>query len=154
MRWYFIPTDIAVITWTITSVGEHGEKVNPYLLLRGRNVTWCSSVQFSHSVVSNSVTPWTAARQTFIVHHQLPEPTQTHVHHVSDAIQPSLPLHPPLLPPSIMPSIRVFSNESVVHVRWPKYWSFSFGISPFNEYLGLISFRMDWSDLLAVQGTL
>ena len=62
--------------------------------------------------------------------------------------------HPLLLPPSVFPSIRVFSNESVLHVRWPKYWSFSFGISPSNEYSGLVSFRMDWLDLLAVQGTL
>ena len=61
---------------------------------------------------------------------------------------------PLLLPPSIFPSIRVFSNESVLHIRWPKYWSFSFSISPSNEHLGLISFRMDWLDLLAVQGTL
>ena len=62
--------------------------------------------------------------------------------------------HPLLLPPSIFPSIRVFSNESVLHIRWPKYWSFSFSISPSNEYSGLISFWMDWLDLLAVQGTL
>ena len=61
---------------------------------------------------------------------------------------------PLLLPPSIFPSIRVFSNESVLHIRWPKYWSFSFNISPSNEYSGLISFRMDWLDLFAVQGTL
>ena len=61
---------------------------------------------------------------------------------------------PILFPPSIFPSIRVFSNESVLHIRWPKYWTFSFSISPSNEYLGLISFRMDWLDLLAVQGTL
>ena len=61
---------------------------------------------------------------------------------------------PLLLPPSIFPSIRAFSNESVLHIRWPKYWSFSFSISPSNEYSGLISFRMDWLDLLAVQGTL
>ena len=61
---------------------------------------------------------------------------------------------PLLLPPSVFPSIRVFSNESVLHIRWPKYWSFSFSISPFNDYSGLISFRMDWLDLLAVQGTL
>ena len=88
------------------------------------------------------------------VHHHLPEFTQTHVHRVSDAIQPSHPLSPLLLPPSILPSIRVFSNESVRHIRWPKYWSFSFSISPSNEYSGMISFRMDWLDLLAVQGTL
>ena len=62
--------------------------------------------------------------------------------------------HPLLLLPSIFPSIRVFSNESALHIRWPKYWSFSFNISPSNEYSGLISFRMDWLDLLAVQGTL
>ena len=62
--------------------------------------------------------------------------------------------HPLLLPPSIFPSIKVFSDESVLHIRWPKYWSFSFSISPSNEYSGLISFRMDWLDLLAVQGTL
>ena len=62
--------------------------------------------------------------------------------------------HPLLLPSSIFPSIRVFSNKSVLHIRWPKYWSFSFSISPSNEYSGLISFRMDWLDLLAVQGTL
>ena len=62
--------------------------------------------------------------------------------------------HPLLLSPSIFPSIRVFSNESALHIRWPKYWSFSFSISPSNEYSGLISFRIDWSDLLAVQGTL
>ena len=62
--------------------------------------------------------------------------------------------HPLLLPPSIFPSIRVFSNESVFHIRWPKYWSFSFNISPSNEYSGFISFRMDWLDLLSVQGTL
>ena len=85
------------------------------------------------------------------VHHQFPEFTQTHVHWVSDAIQPS---HPLLLLPSIFPSIRVFSNESALCIRWPKYWSFSFNISPSNEHPGQISFRMDWLDLLAVQGTL
>ena len=87
------------------------------------------------------------------VHHQLPEFTRTQVHWVSDAMKPSHPLLSLLLP-SIFPSIRVFSNESALHIRWPKYWSFSFSISPSNEYSGLISFRMDWLDLLAVQGTL
>ena len=90
----------------------------------------------------------------FPVHHQLPEFTQTHVHRVGDAIQPSHPLSSPLLLPPIPPSIRVFSNQSTLHMRWPKYWSFSFSISPSNEHPGLISFRMDWLDLLAVQGTL
>ena len=79
---------------------------------------------------------------------------QTHVHGVSDAIQPSHPLSSPSPLPSIFPSIRVFSNESVLHIRWPKYWNFSFSISPSNQYSGLISFMMDWLDLLAVHGTL
>ena len=94
----------------------------------------------------------------FLVHHQLPEPIQTHVLHVGDAIQPSHPLSSPspplLLLPSIFPSIRVFSNESALRIRWPKYWSFSFNISPSNEHSGLNFFMMDWLDLLAVQGTL
>ena len=81
----------------------------------------------------------------FPVHHQLPELTQTHVHRV---------WHPRLLLPSVFLCIRVFSNESVLQIRWPEYWSFSFSISPSNEYSGLISFRIEWLDLLAVQGTL
>ena len=85
------------------------------------------------------------------VHHQLPEFTQTHVHQVGDAIQPSHPRCPLLLLPLIPPSIRVFYNESTLHMRWPKYWSFSFSISPSNDYSKLISFRMNWLDLLAVQ---
>ena len=76
------------------------------------------------------------------VHHQLLEFTQTHVHWVSDAIQPSHPLSSPLILPSIIPSIRVLSNESALRIRWPKYWSFSFNISPSNQHPGLISFRM------------
>ena len=79
----------------------------------------------------------------FPVHHQLPELAQTHICQVSDAIQPSHPLWPLLLLPSIFPNARVFSNESVLHIRWPKYWSFSFSISPSNEYSGLISYRID-----------
>ena len=81
------------------------------------------------------------------VHHQLPKSTQTHDHRVGDAIQPSVPLLPLLLP-SIF-SIRVFSNEPALHIRWPKYWSFRFSISPSNEHPELISLRMDWLDLLA-----
>ena len=84
------------------------------------------------------------------IHHQFPDFTQTHVHWVSDAIQTPHPLSST----SIFPSIRVFSDESVLQIRWPKYWSFSFNISPYNEYPGLISFRMDWLDLFTVQGTL
>ena len=87
----------------------------------------------------------------FPVHHQLLKPTQTHVHHVGDATNHLILCHPLLLPPSILPSIRVFSNELVLCIRWPKCWSFSFSISPSNEYSGLISFRMDWLDLLAIQ---
>ena len=88
----------------------------------------------------------------FPVHHQLPGLAQTHVHRVMSSKH--LFICCPLLLPSIFPRIRVFSNESVLRIRWTKYWSFSFSISPFNEYSGLISFRMDWLDLLAVQGTL
>ena len=87
-------------------------------------------------------------------YHQLLEFTQTHVRWVSDAIQPSHPLSSPSPPALSFPSIRVFSNESALHIRCQKYWSFSFSISPSKEYPGLISFRMDWLDLLAVQGTL
>ena len=88
------------------------------------------------------------------VHHQLPEFTQTHVHRVSDAIQPSHPLLSPSPPAPNPSSIRVFSNESALRTRWPKYWSFSFSIIPSKEIPGLISFRMDWLDLPEVQGTL
>ena len=90
----------------------------------------------------------------FTVLQYLPEFAQTHIHWISDTIQPSHPVSRLLLLPSIFPSIRVFSNESVLRIRWPKYWSFSFSISSYNEYSGLISFRTDWFDLLAVQGTL
>ena len=88
------------------------------------------------------------------VHHQLPEFTQTHVHWLGDAIQPYHPLLSPSSPALIPSNIRVFSNESALHMKWPKYWSFSFSISPSNEHPGLISYRMDWLDLLAVQGSL
>ena len=99
------------------------------------------SVQFS-SVTQSSLTlcdPTDCSTPSFPVHHQLPELTQTHVHWVGDAIQPSLLCHPLLLPPSIFPSIGVFSNESVLHIRWPKYWHFSFSIRLSNEYLCLTS---------------
>ena len=90
----------------------------------------------------------------FPVHHQFPELAQTHVHQVNEVTQASHPLLSASPPPSTFPSIRVFSNQSVLHMRWPKCWSFRCSISSSNEYSGLISFRMDWLDLLAVQGTL
>ena len=90
----------------------------------------------------------------FSVHYQLPELTQTHVQQVSDAMQHLILCLSLLLLPSILPSIKVFSNESILCIRWPKYWSFSLSISPSNEYSRLIAFRMDWLDLLAVQRTL
>ena len=89
----------------------------------------------------------------FPVFHHLPEFAQTHVHRVGNTIQPTHPLLPPFFLPSIFPNIMVFSNELVLCIRWPKNWSFSFSISPYNEYSGLISFRIDWCDLLSVQGT-
>ena len=114
----------------------------------------CVSVQFS-SVAQSCLTlcdPMNCSMPGLPVHHQLPQFTQTHVHWVDDAIQPSHPLLSPSLA-SVFPSIRVFSNELALCIR-PKYWSFSFSISPFNEYSGLISFTMGWFDLLPVQGTL
>ena len=112
------------------------------------------SVQFSCSVMSDSVTPWTATLQASLSITN----SQSLLKLMSiESVMPSnhLILYCPLLfLPSILPSIRVFSNESALRIRWPKYWSFSFNISPSNEYSGLISFRMDWLNLLAVQGTL
>ena len=112
------------------------------------------SVQFSRSVMPNSETPWTAARQASLsINNSQSSLKLTTI----KSVMPSSHLilcHPLLLLPSIFPNIRVFSNESVLHIGWPKYWSFSFSINPSNEHPRLISFRMDWLDLLAVQGTL
>ena len=115
-----------------------------------------SSVQFS-SVAQSCPTlydPMNCSMPDLPVHHQLPKFTQTHIHLVGDAIQPSHQLSFPSALPPIPASIGVSSNESVLLIRWPKYWSFSFSISPSNEHPGLSSFRMDWLDLLAFQGTL
>ena len=107
------------------------------------------TLQFSSSVVSDSATPWTAAHQAFLSITN----SRTLLKLMSiESVMPSNHLilcHPLPLLPSIFPSIRVFSSESVLHIRWPKYYRFSFSISPFKEYSGLISFRMDWLDLLA-----
>ena len=113
-----------------------------------------NSVQFSRSVVCHLCDPIDRSTPGLLVHHQVPEFTQTHVHWVSDAIQPSHLCRPLLLLPLIFSSIRVFSNESALRISWPKDWSFSFNITPSNEHPGLISFRMDWFDLFAVQVTL
>ena len=111
-------------------------------------------VQFSHSVPSNSVTPWTAACQASLSISN----SQSILKLMSiESVMPSnhiILCHPLLLPPSIFPSIGVFANESVLRISWPKYWSFSFSMSPSNEYSELISFRTNWLDLLAIQGTL
>ena len=108
---------------------------------------------FAHSYLTLR-DPMDCSTPCFPVLHPLLEPAQTHVSWVGDAIQPSHPLLSPSPPAFNLSSIRVFSDESILCIRWPKYWSFSFSISPSNEYSGLISFRMDWLDLLAVQGTL
>ena len=121
---------------------EFGIFLNHFLLL------------FSHSLVSNSATPWTAACQTslsFTITWNLLKLMSIESVMVSNHL---ILCHPLLLLPSIFPSIRVFSSKMALCIRWPKYWGFSFIISPSNEYLGLISFRIDWLDLLAVQGTL
>ena len=134
-----------MISSTYSKYGDHLPLTSRLLKL---------SVQFS-SIAQSCPTlcnPMDCSTPGFPVHHQLPDLAQIHVHWVSDAIQPSHPFHPLLLPPSEFPSIRVFSNESVLCIRWLKYYSFS--ISPSNEYSGLISFRLDWLDLLALQGTL
>ena len=113
-----------------------------------------NKVQFGRSVLSNSVTPWTTARQASL---SITNSLSLLKFMSIGLVMPSNHLifcRPLLLPPSIIPNIRVFSNESVLRIMWPKFWSFSFSISPPNEYSGLISFIMDWLDLLAVQGTL
>ena len=113
-----------------------------------------SSIQFSLSVMSDSVTPWTTERQASL---SITNSWSLLKLISTESVMRSNHLilcHPLLFLPSICPSIRVFSNESALRIRWPKYWSFSFSISPSNEYSGLISFRMDWLDLLAVQRTL
>ena len=110
------------------------------------------SVQFSRSVVSDSAAPWTAARQASL---SITSSQSLHKHTSIESVMPSNHLilcHPLFLLPSIFPSIKVFSSESALCIRWPKYWNFSFNTSPSNS--GLISFRMDWLDLLEVQRTL
>ena len=124
--------------------------INLDSVLETRDITLLKNIHIVSSVAQSYPTlcnPMDCSTPGLPVHYQLPEFIQIHVHWVSDTIQPSHPLSSLLLLALIFPSIRVFSNESVLHIRWPKYWRFSFSIS-------LISFRMDWLDLLSVQGTL
>ena len=122
--------------WGISSrLLQQSTAIAPYV---GRGVFICDPMDCSTPGLS--------------VHHQLPEATQTHVHWVGNASNLLILCCSLLLPPSDFPNIRIFSNESVLHIRWPNYWSFSFNIRPSNEYLGLISLRMNWLDLLAIQG--
>ena len=136
------------MTWLVSLPSTHGTEI-----LFTEWMIQFSSVQ-SLSCVQLFATPWTAARQASLSStnsRSLPKPMSIELVMPSNHLILCCPL---LLPPSILPSIRVFSNESALHIRWPKFWSFSFNISPSNEHPGLISFRMDWLDLFAVQRTL
>ena len=124
----------------------------PLFLLKNPKSCFCCSV--TQSCLSDFYNPMDCSTPGFSVHHHLPEFSQTHVQWVSDTIQPFILCCPLLLLPSVFPSIRVFSNELTLSIRRPKYWSFSFSITPSNEYSGFISFRIDRFDLLAAQGTL
>ena len=138
-----------MVTSNYTYFGEHFEMCRNI-----KSLSCVSSVQFSRSVLSDSVTPWTAARQA--------SPSITNSQSLLKLISIKSVMtsnrlifcHSFLLLPSIFPSLRVFSNESVLCIRRPKYWSFSFSISPSKEYSRMICFRIDWFDLLVVQGTL
>ena len=144
-------------TWRLSSTNKLKKMLGVFHFLHV-----CIKSQATRPVQLSSVTqsyptlcsPMDCSMPGLPVHHQLPKPTQTHVHHVGDVIQPSHPLSSPSPPSFNLAQHQGFSNESVLHIRWPKYWSFSFSINPSNEYSGLISFRMDWLDLLAVQGAL
>ena len=149
-------THSSPLAWSIPWTGEPGyspwdDWATNTFTFKSKLKICCCSVAKSCSTLSNPMNCSTPGFPLFYCH---PEFAQTHIHWASDGIQPSHPLSSLLLPPSIFPSIRVFSNESALCIRWPEYWSFSFSISPSNEYSGLISFRVDWLDLLAVQGTL
>ena len=116
--------------------------------MNGARLEAVSSVQFSHSVVCNTLQPHALQHARLPCPPPTSEVAQIHVHQVGGGSNHLIFSRPLLLLPSIFPSIKVFSSELVLHIRWPKYWSFSFSISPSNDYSGLISFRMDWFDLL------
>ena len=142
---------IRVIKFTIIFLSSWKEKIKTWNYWKQYKIIYFSVVTQSRLTLCY---PMDCSTPGFPVHHQLPELAQTHVHWVGDAIHPSHPLSSPSPPAFNLSSIRIFSNESVLHIRWPNYWSFSFSISPSNEDSGLISFRMDWFALIAVQGTL
>jgi len=163
---FFLDIEIISFFWAIVSHCYRLNFVSPTFICSSPNSQYLRmwlylETVFQFSSVAQSCptlcNPMYCSKPGLPVHHQLPELAQTHVHWVSDAIQPSHPLLSPS-PPAFNLShpipIRAFSKESVLCIRWPKYWSFSFSISPSNEYSGLISFRIDWFYLLAVQGTL
>ena len=139
-------SDIVVVTQIVDILANHLAATSQHSCV----ILFCCSVAKSYPTLCD---PMDSSMPGFPVLHYLLKFAQTHVHWVGDAIQPSHPLLPLLLLPSIFLSIRIFFKESVLHIGWSKYWSFSFSISPSSEYSGLISFRMDWFDLLAVQGT-
>ena len=142
-----IPTYIVPTSDTQSQAVLHAQVTSSH-----SKTSYCScSVVKSHPTLCN---PMDCSTPGFPVLHYLPEFAQTHVHRVSDAIQPSYPLSPPSLPVFNLSQIKVFYSESALGIRWPKYWSFSFSMSPFNEHSGLIFLRIDWFDLLAAQGTL
>ena len=162
-------THSSVLAWRIPGMGEPGGL--PSVGLHRVRHDWSDLAAAAYSVHNTSVMPpllkhcsvtkscltlcypIDCSTPGFLVLHCLLEFAHTLVHWVSDAIQPSHPLAPPFLLPSI-PSIRVFSNESALHIRWPKYWSFSYSISPSSEYSRLISWRNNWFDFLTTQQTL
>ena len=147
------PSESPIICWQRSTQNNlfntrfcHSSATLQWLLICGG----CSVTQSCLSLWD----PMDCSQAGFPVLHYILEFAQTHIYWVSDDIQPSNPLYPLLLLPSIFLRLRVTSNESVLHIRWPKDWNFSFSISPSNEYSGLISFRIDWFDLLVVSGTL
>ena len=140
-------TSSSPITELLFSLGNYPNSL--LVLIVGAPVQFSSVAQSCPTLCD----PRDCSTPGFPVHHQLPELAQTHVHWISDAIQPSYPLLSPSPPTFNLSRIRVFSNESVLCIRWPNDWSFSFSISPSNEYSGLIPFRTDWFDFLAVQWT-
>ena len=140
-----IPESKEELKSLLMKVKEESGRASLKLNIQKTKIMASSPIQFSSvaQLCQTLCNPMNCSMPGLPVHHHLLEFTQTHVHQIGDAIQPSHPLLSPLLLPPIPPSIRVFSNESTLLMRWPKYWSFSFSISPSKEHPGLISFRMD-----------